>query len=256
MQLQPYMYIISYSKYESYSHVCYFSLLLREIICFVYISKYVGVLTLDNDNVYNLMQCTCVKKNLYNKEYNCQLYMYLYNVRYSWTTNTCFGVLKTVLSGGSSLSVGIKEKAESSHGLPFMVKEFVPVSIFNSCGSAILIDYISFNMAEFILPLSGARSTKRMVNIWSNRSHILIDYRWYEFFISNDGTNFKKTPSKFDDLLYYPQFSAVNIIFPIWKMKVRRVFLFDVSKPKSWKCVGFRIFFPLILNYWNSILFV
>lgn len=62
MQLQPYMYIISYSKYESYSHVCYFSLLLREIICFVYISKYVGVLTLDNDNVYNLMQCTCVKK--------------------------------------------------------------------------------------------------------------------------------------------------------------------------------------------------
>lgn len=82
MQLQPYMYIISYSKYESYSHVCYFSLLLREIICFVYISKYVGVLTLDNDNVYNLMQCTCVKKT-YNKEYNCQLYMYLYNVRYS-----------------------------------------------------------------------------------------------------------------------------------------------------------------------------
>lgn len=93
--------------------------------------------------------------------------IYLYSIWYIHEPriNTCFGVLKTVLSGGSSLSVGIKEKAESSHGLPFMVKEFVPVSIFNSCGSAILIDYISFNMAEFILPLSGARSTKRMVNI-------------------------------------------------------------------------------------------
>lgn len=164
-------------------------------------------------------------------------------------------MLKTVLSGGSSLSVGIKEKAESSQGLPFMVKEFVPVSIFNFCGSAILIDYISFNMAELILPLSGARSIKRMVNIWSNRTHILINYRWYELFISNAGKNFEKTPSNIDDLLYYPQFSAVNIIFPIWKMKVRRVFLFDVSKPKSWKCVGIWDFF-VILNNWNSILFV
>lgn len=136
-----------------------------------------------------------------------------------------------------------------------MVKEFVPVSIFNFCGSAILIDYISFNMAELILPLSGARSIKRMVNIWSNRTHILINYRWYELFISNAGKNFEKTLSNIDDLLYYPQFSAVNIIFPIWKMKVRRVFLFDVSKPKSWKCVGIWDFF-VILNNWNSILFV
>lgn len=32
-------------------------------------------------------------------------------------------MLKTVLSGGSSLSVGIKEKAESSQGLPFMIED-------------------------------------------------------------------------------------------------------------------------------------
>lgn len=51
---------------------------------------------------------------------------------------TWLGVLNTVLSGGSSLSIGINENAESSHGLPFKVNEFVSVSTFISCGSAIL----------------------------------------------------------------------------------------------------------------------
>lgn len=53
MQLQPYMYIIAYSNYDSYSHKNVTFSLLRKVICFVYIFKYVGVLTLDNDSVYN-----------------------------------------------------------------------------------------------------------------------------------------------------------------------------------------------------------
>lgn len=41
--------------------------------------------------------------------------------------HTSFGVLKTVLSGGSSLFVGIKEYADISHDLPFRVKRLVSV---------------------------------------------------------------------------------------------------------------------------------
>lgn len=84
-----------------------------------------------------------------------------------------------------------------------MVKEFVFVLIFNFCGFVILIDYISFNMVELIFLLLGVCLIKRMVNIWSNRMCILINYRWYEFFILNVGKNFEKMFLNIDDLLYY-----------------------------------------------------